>query len=137
MAELVDLFLHDEYRVVQRAAWPLSLVAEKYPEMVAPHLEVMVRRMDDPGIPVSVKRNVVRVLQFLEVPEPLHGRVMDVCFRFLEDPQEKVAVRAFSMTVLANLAKTYPDIRQEIVLLIEDQLRGEQRRDSSAGERKR
>ncbi len=123
MGELIELFLHDEYRVVQRAAWPLSLVAEQHPELVAPHLEAMVLRMDDAGIPVSVKRNVVRVLQFLDIPERLHGRVMDVCFRMLEDPEETIAVRAFSMTVLANLAKTYPEIKNEIVLLIEDQLR--------------
>jgi len=28
-SELMQLFLHDEYRVVQRAAWVLSMVAEK------------------------------------------------------------------------------------------------------------
>jgi hypothetical protein len=28
---LVDLFLHDEYRVVQRAGYPLSMVADKFP----------------------------------------------------------------------------------------------------------
>lgn len=123
MAELVDLFLHDEYRVVQRAAGPLSLIAEERPELLAPHLEAMVMRVDEPGIPVSVKRNVVRLLQFVEVPESLHGVVMDLCFRLLEDPQETVAVRAFSMTVLANLAKTYPAIGREIALLIEEQLR--------------
>ncbi|MGE7775769.1 hypothetical protein ACQKLP_13655 [Chitinophaga sp. NPDC101104] len=121
--ELIGLFLYDEYRVVQRAAWPLRLVAEKYPRLVEPHLEAMVRRMDDAGIPVSVKRNVVGILQYVEVPERLHGPVMDVCFRLLEDVEETVAVRAFSMTVLANLAVTYPEIKNEIVLLIEDQLR--------------
>ncbi|RPE08332.1 hypothetical protein EGT74_14860 [Chitinophaga lutea] len=120
---LMELFLHDEYRVVQRAAWILSHVAEKHPALVEPHLHQMVDRMGHPGIPVAVKRNVVRILQFLPVPENLQGPVMDYCFRFLEDPQETVAVRAFSMTVLANLAEQYPEIRNEIVLLIEDQLR--------------
>jgi hypothetical protein len=123
IAALTELFLHDEYRVVQRAAWILSMVAEKHPAQLQPHLEQMVDRMGHPGIPVAVKRNVVRILQFLPIPPALQGAVMDYCFRFLEDPQETVAVRAFSMTVLANLAPQYPDIKNEIVLLIEDQLR--------------
>lgn len=123
IASLIDLFLHDEYRVVQRAAWILSYVAKEHPEQIQPHLEKIVNRMGDTGIPVAVKRNVVRLLQFMPVPEYLQGPVMDHCFRFLENPQETVAVRAFSMTVLANLAQQYPDIRNEIILLIEDQLR--------------
>lgn len=123
LAELIGLFLHDEYRVVQRAAWIMSIVAQKHPALLKPHLKAMISRMGDDGIPVAVKRNVVRVLQFMPIPEDLQGPVMDYCFRFLEDPQETVAVRVFSMTVLANLAKQYPEIKNEIILLIEDQLR--------------
>ncbi|HEY0272356.1 MAG TPA: hypothetical protein VGC22_04175 [Chitinophaga sp.] len=124
-AQLMDLFLHGEYRVVQRAAWMISMVAKTQPSLVAPHLPAMVQRMQDAGIPVAVKRNVVRVLQFLPVPEALQGAVMEQCFAFLANPQETVAVRAFSMTVLANLARDYPEIKGEIVLLIEDALQQE------------
>lgn len=122
VAQLIDLFLHDEYRVVQRAAWIISYVAHEHPELIAPHLPAMVQRMEDAGIPVAVKRNVIRVLQFLPIPPALHGPVMNHCFTFLADPAETVAVRAFSMTVLAHLAKDYPDIKQELRLILEDQL---------------
>ncbi|WP_346320593.1 hypothetical protein [Chitinophaga sp. YIM B06452] len=123
LAQLVDLFLHDEYRVVQRAAWILSYVGDKHPRLMAPHLAAMVDRMGHPGIPVAVKRNVVRILRDMPVPEDLQGPVMNFCFQFLEDPKETVAVKAFSMTILGRLAKIYPDIRNEIVMLIEDHLR--------------
>ncbi|SEW50410.1 amidohydrolase family protein [Chitinophaga arvensicola] len=121
-AGLMTLFLQDDYRVVQRAAWVVSFVAEHDPALLTPHLPAMVARMEQAGIPVAVKRNVLRVLQHLRVPEPLHGPVMNSCFSFLEDPQETVAVKAFSMTVLAQLATAYPDIKNEIRLLIEEQL---------------
>ncbi|MCW3465449.1 hypothetical protein [Chitinophaga nivalis] len=119
---LIQLLLHDEYRVVQRAAWIASFVAEKYPALILPHLPAMVARMEAEDIPVAVKRNVLRILQFLPVPAALHGAVMNTCFIFLEDPAEAVAVKVFSMTVLANLATTYPEIKNEIRLLITDQL---------------
>lgn len=121
-AAVIHLFLHDEYRVVQRAAWIVSFVAKKYPALLAPHLPAMVARMEEPGMPVAVKRNVLRILQYLPVPESLQGPVMNSCFAFLEDPLEAVAVKAFSMTVLANLAKDYPDIKNEIRLLIAAEL---------------
>ncbi|WP_120515939.1 hypothetical protein [Chitinophaga barathri] len=123
LARLADLFLYDEYRVVQRAAWILSQVAEKHPALIQPHLAAMVDRMGHPGIPVAVKRNVVRILRDMPVPEDLQGPVMNFCFQFLEDPKETIAVKAFSMKVLGDLAKIYPDIRGEIVMLIEDHLR--------------
>jgi hypothetical protein len=120
--QLLYLFLNDEYRVVQRAAWVVGLVADKHPSLLTPHLPAIVGRMEEEGIPVAVKRNVLRLLQDFSLPESLHGPVMNSCFAFLEDPLETVAVKACSMTVLANLAKDYPDIKNEIRLLIEDQL---------------
>jgi hypothetical protein len=47
---------------------------------------------------------------------------MDICFTYLQSPTEAVAVKAFSLTVLSNLAKQYPDIIPEIQLIIEEQL---------------
>ncbi len=121
-AQLMDLFLHDEYRVVQRAAWIISMAAEAHPAVAEVHLPAMVQRMSDNGVPVAVKRNVVRILQFVNIPGALHGEVMNACFDLLADPQEAIAVRAFSMTVLANLAATYPDIKQELKTIVEDAL---------------
>lgn len=120
--QLMLLFLQGEYRVVQRSAWIISMVAENHPALIAPHLHQMVKRLKDEGIPVAVKRNVIRVLQFIPIPEDLHGEVMNICFEFLSDPQETIAVRCFSITVLDNLAKAYPEIKQEILLIVSDQL---------------
>jgi hypothetical protein len=47
---------------------------------------------------------------------------MDICFSYLSSPTEAVAVKAFSLTVLGNLAKQYPDIIPEIKIIIEEQL---------------
>jgi hypothetical protein len=119
---LMQLFLGDEYRVVQRAAHILGIIGERQPEMLQPHLPEMLQRMQEGGQPVAVKRNVVRLLQYRDIPEALHGEVMNICFELLADVQETVAVRAFSMTVLAKLATIYPDLKQELRVLIEDGL---------------
>jgi hypothetical protein len=121
-ALLVNLFLKDEYRVVQRAAWIVSIVADNHSELIVPHLATMMKRMQQQGLPIAVRRNVVRVLQNVNIPEKLHGAVMDACFGFLSDPKETIAVRCFSMTVLANMAKNYPEIKGELQTVIENVL---------------
>lgn len=117
---LLDLFLHGEYRVVQRSAGMVSKIADIQPELIMPHLEVIVSKMSEPGVHVAVKRNVIRLLQGIEIPEKLHGVVMNSCFGLLADPKETIAVRVFSMTVLSNLSKSYPDIRQELKAIVSD-----------------
>ena len=120
--ELISLFLHDEYRVVQRAAWIVSIVAERNAALILPHLKQLVSRLEEPDLPVAVKRNVMRILQHIAISEALHGQVMNIAFSLLEAPEEPVAVRVFSMTVLSNLAALYPDIKGELRIIIEDVL---------------
>ncbi|MGN6495262.1 MAG: hypothetical protein ACTHLE_24960 [Agriterribacter sp.] len=120
--ELIRLFFGDEYRVVQRAAWVLSYSAIAHPALVKKHLKELVENLDKPGIHDAVKRNTVRLLQEIEMPPSLHGQIMNTCFRFVEDPEEAVAIKAFSLTVLHNLSKQYPEIIPEIKLLINEQM---------------
>jgi hypothetical protein len=120
--ELLGLFLHDEYRVIQRAAWSISTVAERHPELIIPHLPAMVQRMEDKSMPSAVKRNVLRILQTSSLPEDIHGPLMNICFNVLEDPAEPIAVRAFAMTVLSRLAKVYPELKVELKAIIDDAL---------------
>jgi hypothetical protein len=117
---LVELFLSDEYRVTQRAAWPLSYVSIEDPSLAKKHLPVFVKLLGNSKLHKAVRRNVVRLLQFVEIPEELHGDVMNYCFDFIADVNETAAVKAFSLTILGNLCKQYPEIKSEIKTIIED-----------------
>ena len=118
--ELFHLFLTDEYRVVQRAAWPISYCVEDHPEFVKKHFAKVLKALEKPGVHDSVKRNSIRFLQYIDIPKRFHGQVMDICFRFFSSPTEAVAIKAFSITVLQKLAKLYPEIINEIKLIIEE-----------------
>jgi hypothetical protein len=120
--ELMDLFLKGEYRITQRAAWIVRHCACKHPQLIEPYLGRMIERMLTPGIHVAVKRNVVGILQDFEIPKRLLGKVTTVCFDLLASQHETVAVKVFSMTVLANIAKQEPNLKNEIRLMIEQQI---------------
>ncbi len=118
--ELFRLFLNDEYRVVQRAAWPVSYVAIAHPELMKTNFGKLIRNLRKPQLPVAVKRNSVRLLQYLTVPKRFHGELMSRCFEYLTSVEETVAVKVFSMTILANLSRIYPEIKSELKLIIEE-----------------
>ena len=120
--ELFGLFLHDEYRVVQRSAWPLSYCVIAHPSFISKHWKQFISNLKKPTLHDAVKRNSVRLMQDIDIPKKYHGEVMDICFKYLESPAEPLAVKVFSMSVLANLAKIYPEIKPELQLIIEDQL---------------
>lgn len=121
-SELVNVFLEGPYRVTQRIAWPLSFCVEENTTLIHPHLRQILNFVQQPGVHVSVKRNVIRLLQFIDVPKRHQGTVADICFKFFNDADEPIAVRVFSMTVLANLAKEIPELKNELIPTIEDQL---------------
>jgi hypothetical protein len=119
---LVDIFLKGPYRVTQRAAWPLSKCVEKHPLLIMPHLKKILDRVQRPGIHDAVKRNIIRLLQFIDIPKRYHGRTADICFTFLRNAREPVAIRVFAMTVLADISMYYPEIMPELRIILEDEL---------------
>ncbi len=116
-AELMKLFLGPVYRISQRAAWAVSNSIEKHPDLVKPYYGKLFEQLERDDSHIAVKRNVVRLLQFAEIPKRYKGRVFDVCYNLLDDPSEPVAVRVFSMTVAANVAKDSPELLDELRLV--------------------
>ncbi len=119
--ELFALFLTEEYRVVQRASWPLSYAVHQHPSLIQPHFNALVKNLQKKGIPDAVKRNTLRLLQEMMIPEAYQGDLMTICFDYITDPKEKSAIKAFSLTILENMLTHYPEIGQEIKTIIETQ----------------
>lgn len=120
-ALLVKIYLAGPYRITQRAAWPLGLCIENHPELITPHWKSLIDFAKKPGVHDAVKRNTVRLLQFIDIPRKHQGKVADMCFQFLSDTSQPIAVRCFSMTVLANIAMDKPELKNELRVIIEDQ----------------
>lgn len=118
---LMSLFLDINYRITQRAAWVLSHCIDDQPNLILPYVEKIVLNLKD-ETPVAVVRNTVRVLQMVEIPEEHWGITADACFHLLASNSQPVAVKVFSMTVLANICLKVPELKHELKILIEDQM---------------
>ena len=117
--ELMKCFLSPEYRIAQRAAWSVSWAARKAPAMIQPYVKDLVAQLQRKDVHNAVIRNSVRILEAIDIPEELHGEVMNACFQFIETPATPIAIKAFSLTTLYNLSKKYPEILPELKLIIQ------------------
>ncbi|UII32962.1 hypothetical protein LVD17_03860 [Fulvivirga ulvae] len=118
---LMVLFLSNEYRVTQRAAQVVSICTDNYPDLISPYLKQLILNLRN-DIHDAVKRNSLRILQNIELPDSLHGEMADIGFSILASGEEPVAIKVFAMTVLANLCKREPDLKNELQIIIEDQM---------------
>ncbi|MEO1628084.1 MAG: hypothetical protein AAFV25_23245 [Bacteroidota bacterium] len=120
--QLMHLFLTDEARITQRAAWALSHCADRQPALFRSHLEAMIDNLQQEGLHDAIKRNSLRILAMQDIPEELQGSLANLCFDHLADPQEKVAIRIYAMQVLYNFCKVEPDLAGELRILIEEHM---------------
>ncbi len=121
-AELMKVFFAGEYRLTQRAAWPMSNCAEQHSQLIQPYLPRLLKCLDRGDMHDAVKRNIVRLLQYIEIPRRLHAQVYSRCVELVDDPTESIAVRAFAMTVAARIAKTKPALHRELQLIVQQHL---------------
>ena len=116
-AELMRCTLGPVYRLSQRAAWPVSYCIERHPELIKPYWGKLAQQLEREDAHVAVRRNVARLLQFVDIPRRYQGRIFDACYNLLADPNETVAVRVFSMTVAARIAKNEPELMEELQMI--------------------
>jgi hypothetical protein len=106
----------------QRSSWAVRCVGEQWPLLLAPWLPRMVAHLRAPALHGAVKRNVMNVFEHLEIPTALHDELADIGFGYLADPQEAIAVRCASMTVLDKICRQIPELQHELHLLLEAHL---------------
>ena len=95
----------------------VSYCIERHAALVKPYFNVLIKQLERDDTHAAVRRNVARLFQFVDVPKRYHGRLFDACYNLLDDADQPVAVRVFSMTVAAKLAKGAPELLSELELV--------------------
>ena len=116
-AELMKVFLSDEYRPVQRASWSVNCCVEKHPQLALPYVTKLLVLLQRDDVHSGAHRNILRMLQFVDVPKRHSGRLYDICVSFLDDQSRPVAVRVFALSVAAKIAAGEQALLSELRLL--------------------
>jgi hypothetical protein len=118
--ELMECFLAEEWRICQRAAWPLGYIGRDHPELLSNYHELFIELLSKPSKHVAITRNILRIYEDISIPEDYQGRLFDVSMDLAMSTKQPIAVRAFSLGILANIAGDNPGLAEEILILLEE-----------------
>jgi len=118
--QLFDVFLNGNYHLSQRAAWALSYVSIKHPQLVKPYFSKLIEMLGEPGKHPAVKRNILRIFETIDIPEKYQAILIDECFKIISDPSQPAAIVAFAITTATNLCKPFPELSRELKLLLNE-----------------
>lgn len=116
---LLELFLGNNVRISQQTSWALSNIGEIHPEMFQPYHQLFLDKLQEKQVHNAIRRNIVRMYQFMDIPSEFEGPFYDLALQYLLDPNEAIAVRAFSMRICENIALKYPEMIPELIQAIE------------------
>lgn len=118
----MHLLLKKESLVSQRAAMVFSAYFDRNPAHFDPFLPVCLDALSEPEHHIAIKRSILRHLKSVSIPEDRSAELIDYCLKVVENPNETVAVKAFSMIILRNFCQLYPELKTEVIPLIENLL---------------
>lgn len=118
-SELVEILTGTDRRLAQRAAWVVSHVAESRPAVQLPFLKELLNHLRQPGLHDAIKRNTMKAASQVPLPDEVGGLAADLAFEFLRSPDEAIATRVYSMSVLEQLCHREPALADELRLSIE------------------
>ena len=119
---LINTYIRGPYRITQRVAGPLTQIAIQKPALLKPHFKRLTTALAAPDASTAIKRNTIRMFQFVPIPAGRQGQIIDIAFHLLQGKRETIAVKVFAMTVLENLSVNSPELGQELRIILEDQL---------------
>ena len=120
--QLMKLVLGNHELLAGRAAWTMGHCVEYHPDLAKPYLSALVELISKKDINKAITRNTTRILQVADIPRQLVAEVFNLCYNFLNDPDEAAAIRIYSMTVLTRICEKEPDLASEVELLITQHL---------------
>lgn len=119
LPDLFQIFWGNDKILTQRATWIILIISEWKPKILKPFVEEMILTLNKEGINDSIKRNTVRFLAEFPIPKHMEGVITEICFNYLNNASEAVAIKVFSMTILERMVQKYPDLKEELIASLE------------------
>jgi hypothetical protein len=117
--DFLDASMIQEYPLSMRASRVIYLVAREKPHLIKPYIKEILDTF--PGLhDQSVIRNLLHIFDnFIDIlPEKQLGQLLSLCFSYVEDLHQAIAVRTYSLKLLYLISQQLPGIKPELVAII-------------------
>lgn len=121
--KLIWLFLNEDHFYAQRAAWVVRHCYDVYPFLIQKHIRSIIEHLKKENLHDAVIRNSLAILcQYPDLTESDYEDLLNLCFNYLESSEYPVAFQALSLEIILHSTKYYPELREELRLIIEDKI---------------
>ena len=119
--KLLKLSLNEKDPLAWRAGWILDGSDELYPGLASDHISKIIQKLPDLKSTGTV-RSLLRLLSRYKISEDDQGLLIDLCFGYMVSGFYPVAVKVHAMQIIFNHSLMYPELKKELVTVIEDQV---------------
>lgn len=108
----------EEYPLKEYGSWILVHLCKSHVSLVRPYYNQFVDHLfisEDQ----TVLRNVANIISHLKIQDYRESELIDQLIRFIQEHSHKVALHVYSMQILALFVLKYPELKKEIVEIIE------------------
>lgn len=121
--ELTDLvgLLDHEMPVSMRFIWLVGDLCEHAPNVARPSVIYFYSKRNQIKF-ANFNRSLAKMFWLAGIPEEIEGAAIDEMFKWLLDPKVGVSAKNYSLSALLDLTNKYPEVKNELKIVIEDQL---------------
>jgi len=118
LPELIELALEKDHLLSSRAMWVLGHCSDQDYDSLKPYHAKLIKNLEEKELHNGVIRNTLRLFQQHPVPQVYESFLLDKCYRYINDPAEAIAVRAFAIRIVFNISKPYPELLTELYTVL-------------------
>lgn len=118
ISELVSLAFEKDHLLSSRAMWVFGHCSDIDYNCTKPYHLKLINNLKQKNLHNGVIRNTLRLFQIHSVPKKTESFMLDKCFEYIKNPSEAIAVRAFAITVVFNISKPYPELLNELFIVL-------------------
>jgi len=116
-AELIErlwqIMISNKSPIAWRAAWTIWHFTNKRKELMRPYIDKIIKGLLQYKHD-GQKREMLKVLQLFDIESLEMGKLLDICYSFLINPKESLAVRVHAMQIIFNISEIEPDLKPEL-----------------------
>jgi len=119
---LMDIALYNPHQKSWRAAYLVDKINDSYPELLKPFLNKMIEQVKIEKS-VGKRRHFLKLISVNSLPQDQQGFIFDFCLKTFKSAKEPVAVRVHAMQILYNISEVEPDLKPELLDIIEHEMK--------------
>lgn len=118
LPEIMEIALNGNDQIAWRAAWLCEKINDHHPGILAPWIDAVTKslpRLKHHGL----RRQFLKIVTLYPIAEADRGVLTDYCLERLEDPSDPPAVKAHAMQILYNISEAEPEMKEELLQVLE------------------